>query len=192
MCGFCHAPEHAYEALLEHPEIGRSELCAEAQERLRIAAAPEPPEFEDIEYAWCEQTHQWIAWRTWGACATCGARTWRYATETSQHECARCQTEYVERSIQMQFFYRGLVSPDWEIERDWLANHPRQAASPVRFDWLRFSDYPVPNTRMFEGLPGPRYRRARPRILFGHAAIPTSARGPRKPQHAKSEGIQEL
>jgi hypothetical protein len=129
VCGFCHAPEHAYEALLEHPEIDGGELCAEAQERLRMAAAPEPPELDDIEYAWSEQTHQWIAWRTWGACATCGARTWRYSTETSQHECARCQTQYVERCMQMQFFYRGIVPPDWEIERDWLANHPRQVVT---------------------------------------------------------------
>lgn len=192
MCGFCHAPEHAYEALLEQPELDPSGLCIDAQERLRMAATPEPLELPGIEHAWDENSHEWIAWRAWGDCATCGAHTWRYAAESCAHECKRCQTDHIERSLQMFYHHHGFVPQDWEIERCWLERHPRQVTSPVRWDWLKFSDYPVTDTTLFENIPGPRFGRPRPRIMFGQAARSARYSTEKKARAAIVNGIRSL
>lgn len=93
MCGFCHAPEHAYDVLLEHPEIerdgigvgpqngaekawpaGHDGLCDEAQQRLFMAATPRPPGLNICHYAWDEEEHAWRIAYGIHRCLLCNAR----------------------------------------------------------------------------------------------------------------------
>lgn len=171
LCGFCHAPRHAYEMLLEHTEISCDGLCPEAQERLLMAAAPEPPDVIGVKYAWNEQRHKYVKWREFGACTSCGALTWRFGNESCEHECKACQRALVD-SINAECVATANPPLSKEEVKDLLKGRARQGEPPAPYFPLRFSDYEVPNTRMFEGLPGPRYGKTRPRILFGQAVLP--------------------
>ena len=174
MCGFCHAPEHAYDALLENPDISREGLCPEAQERLRMAATPYPGTYDD-SFIWDEDKHDWRPYKHYAQCVTCGESTWRWANE--EHalvlcaECARAE----EARRNPRFTYWGAptrpVGPFLPL--------PRQGPRPK--GWLIFSDYEVRNTRDYEGIPGPR----------AYVPRPTNPTTPTKPSNPETAGDED-
>lgn len=174
MCGFCHAPDHAYDQLNEHPEISRQGLCDEAHERLLMAATPQPERETGVKLVWDEHAHAWIAWRIHGACLWCDARTWKYATEADAILlCRACAEVHLERQAALHLLLQGVPLPPTGSEAR-ERERPRQA--PSRRDWLVFSDYEVRNTRDYESLPGPR----------AYARRPHPTRSPQLRTHARS------
>lgn len=177
MCGFCHAPEHAYDQLNEHPDISRQGLCDEARERLLMAATPQPEREPGVKQVWDEHAHAWIAWRIHGACLWCDARTWKYGPETDALLlCRACTAVHIERQAALHLLLKGVRLPATECEAR-ERELPRQTAS--RRDWIVFSDYEVRNTRDYECLPGPRAYARRPRLTCS-APLRAHARGSRR------------
>lgn len=82
MCGFCHAPEHAYDVLADHPTISRDQLCRYARERPLMATTPKP-NFPRTTVYWDDEAHDWRPYRIYGRCDECGKPTWKYAHETN-------------------------------------------------------------------------------------------------------------
>lgn len=163
MCGFCHAPEHAYEVLLDDTLLNRDGLCPEAQERLLMAAATLPDHsFEDAgvgrQYEWDEARHAWTPIRLWGHCTVCGGRTWKRPDDERPHCCSRCskQARLVAYTLAHEL---GLVSP---AVAEALASELPDRRGVQSRGWLRFSDYEVRDTRDFAGQPGPRTYQPRP------------------------------
>lgn len=174
MCGFCHAPEHAYEALMD-AGLDTTGLCDDATERLLIALVDEPPATDpSIEWAWNEELHAWVAWRIWGSCAACAAKTWRYANESCAHECAACVARLVDIACALALLANGVPLDDADLD-ELLAGLSRQRDPPTPRSYLTFSDYLAPDSRLFANLAGPRFGSRRPRILFGQAARPERA-----------------
>lgn len=164
MCGFCHAPEHAYDTLLENPEISRDGLCPEAQERLCMAATPYPTTAH-IDYLWDEATHEWRAYRQWGACERCPNRTWRYPHEANALMiCAACAKDEA---------WRRDARRTWPYPPPTGQPLPRQGKAPK--GWLTFSDYEVRDTRDFENIPGARYGKPRPKSPYAPLSPPPAA-----------------
>lgn len=169
MCGFCHAPEHAYDVLLEHPDLDRTGLCNEAQERLRMAATPLPDESGIItgigpHYEWDETRHEWELVRESGHCVICTRPTWREGDDTREMCCAQCERN--TRALMRLLLHELLVpllTP--EEAQAWEAQLPRPRRKPQR-GRLRFSDYRVVRTRDLAQEPGPRTYRPRP-IVHG-------------------------
>lgn len=163
MCGFCHAPEHAYEVLLEDASLSRDGLCPEAQERLRMAATPLPGRsFDDagagLQYEWDEERHAWTPLRDWGHCTVCVGRTWKRPDDPRPHCCSSCSKK--ARLVAYALAHElGLVPPD--VAETIAAELPDRRGIRAR-GWLRFSDYEVRDTRDFEGQPGPRTYQQRP------------------------------
>lgn len=160
MCGFCHAPEHAYDELSDHPQIDRAGLCQDAHERLLMASTPKPTALNTL-HAWNETTHAWIAYRVTGPCQACQAPTWRHAHETSALMlCRQCAAKHVTLST-APLYYHGTPATAEKLE---TAKHqlPRQGAPPK--GWLTFNEGEVRNTRDFEGIPGPRAYAPRPAV----------------------------
>lgn len=177
MCGFCHAPEHAYDQLNEHPQISRRGLCDEAHERLLMAATPQPEREPGVKHVWDEHAHAWIAWRIHGACLWCDARTWKYAPEADALLlCRACTAVHIERQAALRLLLKGVRLPATECEAR-ERELPRQTASGR--DWIVFSDYEVRNTRDYERLPGPRAYARRPRLTCS-APLGAHARGSRR------------
>lgn len=165
MCGFCHAPEHAYAVLLEDASLSRNGLCHEAQERLLMAATPYPDEVRGqrttrTHYEWDEQARAWEAVREWGTCTECGEITWRAPQRVVPHMCASCTERARVLHAQLCMLVHG--RPLTEDEREALDSLlPCRSGLRVR-GRLRFSDYPVNNTRCLESVMGPRSHQRRP------------------------------
>lgn len=165
MCGFCHAPEHAYDVLAEDDSLSRDALCWEALERLAMATTPYPDEINGVRttsthYAWDEDHHQWEAIREWGSCTSCGNLTWRRAGSETAHLCAACATRERATFVQLAFHLGRRVASQDEIDA-FESLLPDRRALPI-YGRLRFSDYEVHDTRDFEHLPGPRTYEPRP------------------------------
>ncbi|HET6404369.1 MAG TPA: hypothetical protein VFH78_06960 [Candidatus Thermoplasmatota archaeon] len=154
MCGLCHAPEHAYDELNDHPEINRDDLCRDAHERLLMARTPYPDK-PDVDYQWGEVTHAWISHTVHGPCTRCGQRTWKYAAEWWRPQlCLDCGNQRVARAAADYEREHGAPAPKDVLEAAWR-ELPRK--SQPFWNPLRFSEYEVRHTRDFEGLLGPRY-----------------------------------
>lgn len=169
MCGFCHAPEHAYDTLAEHPEINRDELCDEARERLLMASTPYPDEKDGmrttgLESEWDEDAHAWEAIRDWRSCTQCGGRTWQKPDETMPFTCKACGERELALFLQVRLLLHG--SPATAEERAEFEEHLPDRKGVLYVDRLRFSDYEVRNTRDFDYEPGPRSWQPRPRVTI--------------------------
>jgi hypothetical protein len=168
VCGFCHAPEHAYDVLLEDTSLGRDGLCSEARERLLMAATPLPePGFDEsgvgLQYDWNEDLHAWETIRRWGSCTICGRRTWKLPDDPRPQCCAPCAKQ--ARLIAYVLCHElGLVTALTAYTVTSELPERRGAQPRGR---LRVSDYEVHDTRDFEGQLGPR--------TFGRRPVPIPA-----------------
>lgn len=158
LCTFCHAPEHAYDELNDDPAISREGLCADARERLRMAATPKPDYHNDetgfgLLYLWNEHHHAWEAVRDCGLCRVCGGRTWKHPTDPAPSCCAKCSREARLLAHTLQHcFLVPLMTPE---ENAALEARLPQARPPWPRGRLTFNDRVVWNTRDFAGQPGP-------------------------------------
>lgn len=155
MCGFCHAPEHAYDELNDHPEINLDGLCTDAHERLLMARTPLPSTNPDVVYHWGEVTHGWVSHTVYGPCTRCGERTWKHAAEWWRaHLCLECGNHHVHRAAIEHERAHGTPAPKDVLDAAWreIPRKPQPHWNP-----LSFSDYEVRRTRDFEHDPGPRY-----------------------------------
>ncbi|MFA5861615.1 MAG: hypothetical protein WDA16_07960 [Candidatus Thermoplasmatota archaeon] len=158
MCGFCHAPEHAYDELNDHPDIDRHGLCPDAHERLLIARTPRPIESNTL-HAWDETTHTWTAYRVKGPCQACQAPTWRHAHETNALMlCRQCAAKHVTLSTAPVYYHGTPPTPEQIAHAQ--SQLPRQGPTPR--GWLTFNEHEIHNTRDYEALPGPRAYMPRP------------------------------
>lgn len=93
LCAFCHAPEHAHDQSNEDPEISRDGMCADAPERLRMAATPKPGYHHGGRIRPClpldERAHAWEVVRDIGLGRVCGCQTWKYPQDSAPSCCAR-------------------------------------------------------------------------------------------------------
>lgn len=148
MCGFCHAPEHAYDFLADDPTISRDGLCKDARERLLMATTPKP-NLPRTNVHWDDEIHDWRPYRTYGSCDECGKASWRYAHETNAAMvCVACVRELRPR------LWRERREGKWRGRRP--PPFPRQGPAPK--GWLQFNDEPIRTTRGLEDVPGPRAR----------------------------------
>lgn len=158
LCAFCHAPEHAPDQLNEHPEFSRDGLCADARERLRMAATPKLDYYHDLTgfglvYLWDERAHAWEAVRDVGLCRVCGCRTWKHPQDPAPSCCAMCSREARLLAYTLRHcFFVPLMTPEEAAALEKKLPQARPAWPRGR---LTFSDYVVRTTREFENLPGP-------------------------------------
>lgn len=182
LCGFCHAPEHAYDVLAEDDSISRDGLCWEAIARLTMATTPYPDEVNGVRtttthYAWDEDLHRWEAVRVWGSCTSCGNQTWRRAGSESAHLCAACTARERATFLQLAFHFGRRAAAQNEIEA-FESLLPDPKGIPI-YGRLRFSDYEVHDTRDFAHLPGPRTFAPRPVPSPEGLIVTRPHRGPR-------------
>lgn len=182
MCGFCHAPEHAYDLLAEDDSFSRDGLCWEALERLAMATKSYPDEVKGVRtttthYAWDEDLHQWEAIREWGSCTSCGNQTWRRAGTDLAHLCAACTRREGATFVQLAFHFSPRPATPDEIDAIESLLPDRKGLSI--YGRLRFIDYEVHDTRDFEHLPGPRTFAPRPVPSPEGFIVVRTHRGPR-------------
>lgn len=204
MCDFCHAPEHAYDVLLEHPEIehngigvapqngaqralpaGHAGLCDEAQQRLLMAATPRPPGLNIWHYAWDEEEHAWRIAYGIHRCLLCNARRLhKLPDDDAWSFCRDCRKEAPTIVGALRLHFDGAPLAPAELTE--IATRPRPPGKPPS---LVFNETAIRTTAGLDGLPGPRFGRPtkyprewlvdpKPRgwLLFAGFEKPASAR----------------
>ena len=89
-CGFCPAPDHAIEPLLQFPAWDWRGLCYACQSAVVCYLTPEPPQEARVKRKWNDEHLLWQPWRVLIDCPSCGAPHWEAAGEAWKTLCRPC------------------------------------------------------------------------------------------------------